>query len=176
MYVQSNSFLSEFHWLTAHLPKTSPAGVYRKFKIMKSNHFQQVEWFSFLDWVSQKKETLDFRYFDIQQYSIFWFHQIKHCLLKRMIPRSLKLDEQFWFYGNFSKHSHHQYSLILMTFLSGIMAFLTSIHCSPEAHWSVQTKQRENLWTAIPAVSSSHRFNKSVPPNLCVCFKQSFYS
>ena len=25
--------------------------------------------------------------------SIFWFHQIKHCLLKRMIPRSLKLVE-----------------------------------------------------------------------------------
>ena len=34
---------------------------------------------------------------------------------------------------------------ILVTFQSGIMAFLTSIHCCPEAHWSVQTKQRENL-------------------------------
>ena len=40
------------------------------------------------------------------------------------------------------------------------MAFLTSIHCCPEAHWSVQTKQRENLWTAIPAINSSRRFNK----------------
>ena len=38
-------------------------------------------------------------------------------------------------------------SFIFMTFQSGIMAFLTSIHCCPEAHWSVQTKQRENLWT-----------------------------
>ena len=49
---------------------------------------------------------------------------------------------------------------ILVTFQSGIMAFRTSIHCCPETHWSVQTKQRENLWTAIPAVNSSHRFNK----------------
>ena len=49
---------------------------------------------------------------------------------------------------------------ILETFQSGIMAFLTSIHCCLEAHWSVQTKQRENLWTAIPAVNSSYKFNK----------------
>ena len=49
---------------------------------------------------------------------------------------------------------------ILVTFQSGIMAFLTSIHCCPEAHWSVQTKQRKNLWTAIPAVNTSRRFNK----------------
>ena len=27
----------------------------------------------------------------IKKYSIFWFHQIKHCLLKRMIPRSFDL-------------------------------------------------------------------------------------
>ena len=55
---------------------------------------------------------------------------------------------------------------ILVTFQSGIMAFLTSTHCCPEAHWSMQTKQRENLWTAIPAVNSSRRFNKIV--NICV--------
>ena len=48
----------------------------------------------------------------------------------------------------------------LVTFHSGIMFFVTSIHCCPEAHWSVQTKQRENLWTAIPAVNSSRRFKK----------------
>ena len=30
-----------------------------------------------------KSGTLDFRYFDIRKYSIFWFHQIKHCLLKK---------------------------------------------------------------------------------------------
>ena len=34
---------------------------------------------------------------------------------------------------------------ILGTFQSGIMACLTSIHCCPVAHWSVQTKQRENF-------------------------------
>ena len=60
--------------------------------------------------VSQKRGTHDFRYFDIQKYSIFWFYQIKHCLLKRMIPRSLKLVEKFWFYGHFLKHSHCLFS------------------------------------------------------------------
>ena len=49
---------------------------------------------------------------------------------------------------------------ILVIFQAGIMAFLTSIHCCPDAHWSVRTKQRENLWTAIPTVNSSCRFNK----------------
>ena len=113
--------------------------------------------------VSQKiTGTLNFRYFDIRKYSIFWFHQIKHCLLKRMIPRSLKLVEQFLIYGHFSKYGQcvNFPFKVLVTFQSGIMAFLTSIHWCPEAHWSVQTKQRENLWTAIPAVNSSRRFNK----------------
>ena len=45
--------------------------------------------------VSPKSGTLDFHYFDIKNYSIFWIHQIKHCLLKRMIPRSLKLLTSF---------------------------------------------------------------------------------
>ena len=116
--------------------------------------------------VSQKSGTLDFRNFDIPKYSIFWFHQIKHCLLKRMIPRSLKLVEQFWFYGHFSKHSHCQLSLHSRDW---IMAFLTSIHCCQETHWSVQRKQRGNLWTAIPAVNSSCRFNKI---SKWLCFKK----
>ena len=30
--------------------------------------------------------------FGIRKYSIFWFHQIKHCLLKRMIPRSFEIS------------------------------------------------------------------------------------
>ena len=34
----------------------------------------------------------------------------KHYLLKRVIPRSLKLVE-YWFYGHFSKHSQCQFSL-----------------------------------------------------------------
>ena len=34
---------------------------------------------------------LDFRYFYIRKYNIFLFYQIKHCLLKRMIPRSFGL-------------------------------------------------------------------------------------
>ena len=40
----------------------------------------------------------------------FLFNKLKHCLLKRMIPKSLILVE-FGFYGNFSKHSHFQFSL-----------------------------------------------------------------
>ena len=40
--------------------------------------------------VPKKSGTLHFRYFDIWKYSIFWY-QIKHCLLKRMIPRSFDL-------------------------------------------------------------------------------------
>ena len=61
---------------------------------------------------------------------------------------------------------------ILVTFQSGIIAFLTSIHSCPEAHWSVQRKQRENLWTAIglPVVNSSRRFNKI---RKWLCFKKS---
>ena len=38
-----------------------------------------------------KKQNTRFRYFDIRKYSIFLFHQIKHCLLKTMIPRSFDL-------------------------------------------------------------------------------------
>ena len=55
---------------------------------------------------------------------------------------------------------------MLMTFQSGIMAFLTSIHCCPEAHWSVQTKQRENFWTAIPTANTRPDLTNSV--NDCV--------
>ena len=51
---------------------------------------------------------------------------------------------------------------ILVTFQAGIMAFLTSIHCCPDAHWSVWTKQRESLWTALPYVNCSRRFKKIV--------------
>ena len=49
---------------------------------------------------------------------------------------------------------------MLVTFQSGIMAFLTSIHCCPEALSSVQTKQRENLWTAIPTVTIARAYLK----------------
>ena len=41
--------------------------------------------------VKKKHGMLEFRYFDIKKYSIFWYHQIKHCILKRMIPRSFDL-------------------------------------------------------------------------------------
>ena len=56
---------------------------------------------------------------------------------------------------------------ILLTFQAEIIAFLTSIHCCPDAHQSVQTKQRENLWTAIPTVNSSRRLTTNIV-NDCV--------
>ena len=51
----------------------------------------------------------DFRNLDIRKYSIFWFHQIKHCLLKKkkkMIPRLFDLVRKYWFYNHFLKHSN----------------------------------------------------------------------
>ena len=110
----------------------------------------------------QKSGTLDFQYFDIKKYSIFLFHQIKHCLLKRMIPRSLKLVEYFDSMVISQNIVTVNFLFILVTVQSGIMAVMTYIHCCPEAHWiwSMQTKQRENLCTAIPAVNNSGRFNK----------------
>ena len=140
-------------------------------ELMHDNHHQNES-----DWklicyngCPKKIGTLNFRYFDIRKYCIFWFHQVNHCLLKRMIPRSLKLLGM----SSFDSMAMSQnkvivnFLFILVTFHSGIMAFLTSIHCCPEAHWSMQTK-RENLWTAIPAVNTSHRFNKI---RKWLCFK-----
>ena len=49
---------------------------------------------------------------------------------------------------------------ILVTFQSGIMAFLTSIHCCPECPLICANKQRKNVWTAIPVLNSSRRLNK----------------
>ena len=60
-----------------------------------------------------------------------------------------------------------KFLFILVTFRSGIMAFLTSIHCSPLIR--ANNLQRENLWTAIPAVNSSHRFNEI---RKWLCFKK----
>ena len=40
--------------------------------------------------VPKKSGTFDFFFFTLK-YFIFWFHQLKHCLLKRMIPRSYGL-------------------------------------------------------------------------------------
>ena len=53
-----------------------------------------------------KSGTLVFRYFDIRKDSIFWFHQTKHCILKRMIPRLFDFVRKYWFYNHFLKHSH----------------------------------------------------------------------
>ena len=70
----------------------------------------------------QKSGTLDFCYFDIVKYSICWFHQIKHCLLKRMIPRSFDLVRWYWFYNHFLKHSHLRILLNLRELFTAGMA------------------------------------------------------
>ena len=74
---------------------------------------------------------------------------------------------------NFQNTVIVNFLFILVSFQAGLMAFLTSIHCCLDAHWSMRTKQRENLWTAIPAVNTSHRFNK-----ICkwLCFKKWLYT
>ena len=86
------------------------------------------------------------------EYSIFLFHQIKHCLLKRMIPRSLKLVEQFWVYGNFWKHRHQSslsnFSSFLWHFSQGLWLF-----------WLPYIVAREPI-DPIPVVNSSCRLNK----------------
>ena len=68
----------------------------------------------------KKSGTLNFCYFEIWKYSIFLFYQIKHCLLKRMIPSSY-LVQQYWFYNHFLKHSHLRFFLNLRElFTAGI--------------------------------------------------------
>ena len=76
--------------------------------------------------VSLKKSgTLDFCYFDIRKYIIFWFHQIKHCLLKK------KLYQDHWnWFSSFDfvvishKCSHCQmFSLFSWHFSQGLWLF-----------------------------------------------------
>ena len=92
---------------------------------------------------------------------LLWFHQIKHCLLKRMIPRSLKLVEKLWFYGHFSKHSHCQFSLHSRDISvkdNGFSDFHTLLPGSPLIR--ANKTKRELMDCYIPAVNSSRRFSK----------------
>ena len=57
--------------------------------------------------------------------------------------------------------------LSILTVQSGRVAFLTLIDCCPEAHRSLQIKQRENLRAAIPAVNSSCRSINKIRKLLC---------
>ena len=55
---------------------------------IQSHNFVHPPWtFWLIPGVPKKSGTLNFSYFEIRKYSIFWFHQIKHCLRKRMMPR-----------------------------------------------------------------------------------------
>ena len=114
----------------------------------------------------QKSGTLDFCYFDIRKYSIFKISSDKTLSSEKNDTKIIGWVVLIpW---SFLKTVIFNFLFILVTFQSGVMAFLTSIHCCLEAHWSVQTKQRENLWTAtcIPTVNSSCRFTKFL--NDCV--------
>ena len=55
--------------------------------ITKKNHNPKARYILYTG-CPPKSGTLDFCYFEYRKYSMFWFYQIKHCLLKRMIPRS----------------------------------------------------------------------------------------
>ena len=100
--------------------------------------------------VSQKSGTLNFCYFDIRKNSIFWFHQIKHCLLKRMIQRSVDLVWEYWFYNHFLKHSHLQillnlrelftaglavHNLSLCFIWTDLMGFRATMYGSQKSHY-----------------------------------------
>ena len=79
-FVFESSKAESIQKMNLSYPKPLPKKVKKKQKILKKIYR-----------VSKKSETLDFRYFEIWKYSIFWFHQIKHCLLNRTIPRSYDL-------------------------------------------------------------------------------------
>ena len=86
----------------------------------------------------KRSGTPDFHYFDIRKYSIilFWFHQIKHCLLKRMIPKSFDFVRQYWFYNHFLKHDPLRILLnLLKLFMAGIAVHKFSLCFVCTDHW-----------------------------------------
>ena len=99
----------------------------------------------------------------------FFFHQINIVFCKEWYQDHWNWLSSFYSMVISQNIVITNFLFILVIFLSGIMAFFTSIHCCPEACWSVQTKQRENLWTAIPAINNSPRLNKI---RKLLCFKK----
>ena len=91
----------------------------------------------------QKSGTLDCCYFDIWKYSITLLISSDKTLSSE--KNNTKIIEIVWVVSMFISQNIVivNFLFILVTFQSGIMAILTSIHCCPEAHWSMQTKQRE---------------------------------
>ena len=75
--------------------------------------------------MSCKIGTADFHYFAIQKYCMLWLHRIKH-LLKRMIPISSNLVEQFWFSAHFLKCSHFQ--IVLLCKVRVMKRIRTTLH------------------------------------------------
>ena len=66
-----------------------------------------------------------------------------------MIPKSLNLIEEFWFYGHLLKHSHFQNSLDFCDrWAKDYVGNGLSLLCFGEAHWSVSTK--ETRFNGIP--------------------------
>ena len=74
-----------------------------------------------------------------------------------MIPKSLTLVEY-----SFDSMVISQ-NILIVNFLFILVTFLTSIHCCPEAHWSMQTKQLRELrdcytilrWSYLQIIVSS---------------------
>ena len=120
--------------------------------------------------VTKKAERSIFVTLIFKNIAFFYYHQIKKKFWKEWYQ-----DNKNWL-SSFDSMVIYQHAVIfnflfiLVTFQSGILAFLTSIilYRCPETHWSVQTKQRENLWTAIPAVNSSRTLILTKFVNDCV--------
>ena len=109
------------------------------------------------------------------RFSLLWhskclFHQIKHCLLKKNDTKIIEIGRIILILWSFLKTSSLSiFSSFSWHFSQGLWLFWIPYIAVRESIWSVRTKQRENLWTAIPVVNSSRRLNKI---RKWLCFKK----
>ena len=111
------------------------------------------------------------------RFSLFEYSKISHlCISSDKTLSSEKNDTKIieigWvalIHGHFWNHSHFQVSLHSCDISVRGYGFSDFHTLLPGSPLIVQTKPRENSWTAIPAVNSSHRFN-----TICkwLCFKK----
>ena len=116
---------------------------------------------------------------------MFWYNRIKYDLLKRIIPRSLNLVgyslDSMAISWNISRH--FQFSFHFQELRVEVVCLLwPSIDCCGEAHWSMWTNQRQNVWLLAHTnetnsenncASRNYHRNKTAQPNsmiLVSCF------
>ena len=76
----------------------------------------------------KKAERFDFHYFAVRKYSIIYFHQIDHCLLKRMISRSMKLVDVVLILWSFLKTWSMSFLFIFVMYQAAILALISDFH------------------------------------------------